>query len=110
MLVLGRLGGAVTVLLFDPLLFIVSGAENPPAAGGVDTMSLCPGTSEEAEGTLFVAGAPILGADVGPRPGLPELLAVRGGPAPRGGGGVADRAGAFSAPPFLLTQRLSSGS
>ena len=42
--------------------------------------------------------------------GGPLVVAMRGGPAALGGGGVAVGVGATSAPAFLLIQRLASGS
>lgn len=95
MLVPGRLGGPVTALPFETLRLIAGGAARP---GGAEAGGLGRGMSEEAD-------VERRGADVGPVP-----LTVRGGPLALGGGAAVVAAGVFSAPAFLLIQRLSSGS
>lgn len=111
MLVPGRLGGALggaPALWFDAVRAM-------PGAGGAWRLSI------EAAG--FRSGIePAAGMDLGGSPpetdrpgggGVPEVgggvPVIDLGPA-LGGGGVAVLAGVFSAPGFLLTQRLSSGS
>jgi hypothetical protein len=98
----GLLGGPVPMLPLDTLRLIALEAAGP---GGAEAGGA--GASKEAEGTR--GGVFRRGADVGPASG-PGPLTVRGGAADRGGGGVAVGVGVFSAPAFLLTQRLRLGS
>lgn len=117
MLVPGLLGGArggpLPALPSDILLLIVGGADSPlPPCGGILPLSPSPcavGISAIAE--VVRCGGPDggLGAEVAAGGALLPLI-VLGGPAALGGGGVADGVGVFSAPAFLLIQRLRSGS
>jgi hypothetical protein len=116
MLVPGRLGGPLpaTPLLLE-LLDIFGGIRINPGGAGFAS----PSRDAKGGGCIPLSltalwaipgGGPLIvpGALVGPTlPGGPEL--VLGGPA-FGGGGVADLASVCSAPAFLLTHRLSSGS
>ena len=119
MLVPGLVGGPdpLTALPFDACLLIArpGGAERAIPGGAEDG-------GPEIGGPLLVPsdnpdtdleGGEILGADVGPDCppiGVGGLLAERGGPVARGGGGVAVATGVASPPPFLLTQRFCSWS
>jgi hypothetical protein len=67
---------------------------------------VAPSEPEEVGVSRCEGGPPRRGEEVGPVGGP---LTARGGPA-RGGGGVAVGPGGVSPPPFLLTQRLRSGS
>jgi len=117
MLVPGLLGGPdpPTALPFEACLLIAipGGAERAIPGGAEEGGPACgpsPVLSDNPE-TLLEGGG-MLGADVGPGGPLDMggLLADRGGPGARGGGGVAVAAGVISPPPFLLTQRFCSSS
>jgi len=115
-LVPGLLGGpdALIALPFDAcLLMAMPEAENAIPGGAKDggpEPIASPVPSDKPE--TFLEGGAILGAEVGPGVLLDVggLLADRGGPGARGGGGVAVEAGVLSPLPFLLTQRFCSWS
>lgn len=113
-LVVGLLGGALggppgalAVLWFDTDR-IISGAPPPPGMFRLSWDAALLSSAGEGVRRGGPPGAikPPGGADVGPPGG--GGVPVR--EAERGGGGVAVLAGVFSAPGFLLIQRLSSGS
>jgi hypothetical protein len=115
-LVAGRLGGlkgaSLPLLCVLACLIIIGGPPLPPGGAKLSALWL-----ETKLLLLRDTGGPIGGAAIDPMGG-----ALPGGPpggggvplplreAARGGGGVADLAGVSSAPAFLLTHRLSSGS
>ena len=106
-LVAGRLGGA------EP-----GGPPSPPSGGGAeaDGKPVCGAAGEAAmdggpeggplAGVMTREGGPDMG---GPACGAAALLTLLEG-GPLGGGGVAAVGAAASAPPFLLTHFLRSGS
>lgn len=115
MLVPGRLGGpdGPPTLPFDTLLLIVGGTESSDAGGALPVRSLF--ASGPGPDRLLDGGGPAAdigrGAEVGPcGPDRGALETVRRGPVALGGGGVAAATGVSSAPAFLLTHRLRSGS
>lgn len=108
MLVVGRLGGALALLVLETDRAIAGGAR--PRLS-VDACLDSSGVPARTLGGMRGGGALLLvtkgggGVPVGGG-GVPE---TERGPA-LGGGGVAVLAGVFSAPGFLLTHRFSSGS
>lgn len=103
MLVPGRLGGPLLALPFETVRCIKGGAPSPIVAGGAEEL----GATTSPVGGPFAIADGDRGADVDTvAVGGPAPLAVRGGPAILGGGGVAEGAGVLSTPPFLFTQRF----
>lgn len=111
MLVVGRLGGPLAALWVDADRAMSGGAASPSpvadigGAADVETTRMGPGGGADDRPT----GAPPPEGGVEGIGGGGVELADRGGPA-FGGGGVAFFASVFSAPAFLLTHRLRSGS
>src|SRR5690606_5488910 len=104
MLVAGLLGGPLggpPTLWFETDRIMGGGTPSPAGSGGAPVLG-------GPLGAVAVRGGPLEGGVPGAIPGGGVELADRGGPL--GGGGVAFLASGVSAPAFLLTQRLSSGS
>lgn len=109
----GRAGGALSKEPNPPAApseaLLWTGPGRPGLAGGgarLPDEALLP---KAGDGVLVFRGGPVGGALMDGGGAMAEAPAGGGG-VPRGGGGVADFATVSSAPAFLLTQRLSSGS
>lgn len=108
----GPLGGPFPPLCALKLLSIAGGAVRPGPPGGADALggaaSPAPKAGPSSDPEPIREGGPAgLGALVG---GPPVALAVLGGPAILGGGGVPVDFGVASAPAFLSTQRFKLAS
>lgn len=103
MLVVGRLGGPLLVLETDRSI-------GGGARLSVEAVLVRSGVPARTLGGMSGGGALLLVTSGGGVPGGGGGVPVIDRGPPRGGGGVAVFAGVFSAPGFLLTHRLSSGS